>query len=33
MNINSPKIKAEIIKAMTDAGDISLNVGFEGGKE
>ncbi|MGD0153881.1 MAG: response regulator [Thermacetogeniaceae bacterium] len=31
LNINSPKIKAEIIKATTTAGDISLNVGFEGG--
>lgn len=31
LNINSPKIRAEIIKATTAAGDISLNVGFEGG--
>lgn len=31
LNINSPKIRAEIINATTTGGDISLNVGFEGG--
>lgn len=33
LNINSPKIKAEIITATTAAGDISLNIGFEGGDQ
>jgi CheY-specific phosphatase CheX/CheY-like chemotaxis protein len=30
LNINSPKVNAEIIKAETAAGDIYLSVGFEG---
>lgn len=30
LNINSPKVKAEIIKVETAAGDIYLSVGFEG---
>jgi CheY-specific phosphatase CheX len=30
LNINSPKVKAGIIRMETDAGDICLSVGFEG---
>ena len=30
MKINSPKVKAEVIKVETTAGDIYLSVGFEG---
>ncbi len=30
LKINSPKVKAEIIKVETTAGDIYLSVGFEG---
>jgi chemotaxis protein CheX len=30
LNINSPKVKADIIRMETAAGDIRLSVGFEG---
>jgi DNA-binding NarL/FixJ family response regulator len=30
LNINSPKVKADIIRMETAAGDINLSVGFEG---
>jgi chemotaxis protein CheX len=32
LNINSPKVKVKIVKVHTDAGDIYLSVGFEGGR-
>jgi two-component system chemotaxis response regulator CheY len=32
LHINSPKIRAEVIRVTTAAGDIYLNVGFEGGE-
>jgi DNA-binding NarL/FixJ family response regulator len=32
LDINSPKVKADIIKVDTAAGDIYLSVGFEGGR-